>query len=57
MYKRYAFVLVAVYRRLDLNKHIDLRGHTWFVESLDKYFGNVCELDIYNLRNATGISC
>lgn len=53
IYKRYASLCFIVYVESDENElaHLELIHH--FVEVLDRYFGNVCELDIiFNFHRA-----
>lgn len=53
MYKRYASLYFACCVDPDDNELIALEIIHHFVEILDKYFGNVCELDlIFNFHKA-----
>ncbi|KAM0682286.1 AP-1 adaptor complex sigma subunit Aps1 [Mitosporidium daphniae] len=53
VYKRYASLFIIAGITLDANELLALEWIQRFVESLDQYFGNVCELDlIFNYEKA-----
>jgi len=53
IYKRYASLYFAVWADPDDNELLALEIIHHFVEILDRYFGNVCELDlIFNFHKA-----
>eukprot|EP00768_Dysnectes_brevis_P000970 gnl/Dysnectes_brevis/1230_a1374_3797.p1 GENE.gnl/Dysnectes_brevis/1230_a1374_3797~~gnl/Dysnectes_brevis/1230_a1374_3797.p1 ORF type:complete len:149 (+),score=27.60 gnl/Dysnectes_brevis/1230_a1374_3797:91-537(+) len=53
VYRRYASLYFAFCIDKDDNELLALEAIQFFVEVLDKYFGNVCELDlIFNFRKA-----
>eukprot|EP00766_Chilomastix_caulleryi_P001305 gnl/Chilomastix_caulleri/228.p1 GENE.gnl/Chilomastix_caulleri/228~~gnl/Chilomastix_caulleri/228.p1 ORF type:complete len:125 (+),score=0.43 gnl/Chilomastix_caulleri/228:61-435(+) len=53
VYRRYASLYFIFCIDLDDNELLVFEGIHYYVETLDKYFGSVCELDlIYNMRAA-----
>ena len=53
IYKRYASLYFICLCNNDINELITLELIHHYVECLDKYFGNVCELDIiFNFHKA-----
>lgn len=53
VYKRFASLYFAFIQDRGDNELLTLQLITMYVEVLDKYFGNVCELDlVYNLSRA-----
>ena len=53
VFKRYASLYFAVGIDKDDNELIALETIHFYVETLDRYFGNVCELDIiFNFHKA-----
>ena len=46
VYKRYASLYFVLVADVEANELLSLEGIHLYVEALDKYFGNVCELDL-----------